>query len=166
MSERDGDIVIRAAEPDRDLLAIIALNRFVQDVHVAAEPSTFRSSDDMPGVEDFHVGFMDAGDRYTFVAEVDAEPVGYVTLERQQRAAHTFSFARDRLYVHQVGVHPRHRRRGVGRALMSRVDALARELGISEVALDSWSFNTDAIRFFETLGFAEYNVRLRKPEPS
>jgi ribosomal protein S18 acetylase RimI-like enzyme len=87
---------------------------------------------------------------------------GYVCLEFIRGLGHTFTRARDWLYVHQLGVHPLHRRRGVGRALMSQVDTLAQEVGVSEVGLDTWSFNADAIRFFEALGFTAYNVRLWK----
>jgi GNAT superfamily N-acetyltransferase len=155
-------VSIRAADPDRDLPALIGLNCFIQDIHVAAEPSLFRRSDDMPGIEEFHLGFTTNEGHYTFVAEAGSDLVGYASIELQRRPANPFTNARDRLYVHQVGVHPRHRRHGVGRALMSRVDALAKELGVSEVSLDSWSFNAGALRFFESLGYAAFNVRLRK----
>jgi ribosomal protein S18 acetylase RimI-like enzyme len=164
VNKREPAVSVRAADPDRDLSAIIALNRFVQDIHVAVEPSLFRQSRDMPGIEDFHLGFIKNEDHYTFVAEVGADLVGYVGIELQRRPANPFTNARNRLYVHQVGVHPRHRRHGVGRALMSTVDALANQLGVSEVSLDAWSFNADALSFFESLGYAAFNVRLRKTD--
>ena len=162
MNNRELAVSVRDADPDRDLSAIIALNRCIQDIHVAVEPSIFRRSDDMPGIEDFHLGFLRDEGRYTVVAEVGTDLVGYVSLELQTRPAHTFANAQDRLYVHQVDVHPGHRRHGVGRALMSWVDALATELGVSEVSLDTCLFNADALNFFESLGYSTYNLRLRK----
>jgi GNAT superfamily N-acetyltransferase len=164
VNKRETSISVRVADPDRDLSAIIALNRFVQDIHVAVEPSLFRRSHDMPGIEDFHLGFMNEEGFFTFVAEVGADLVGFVGIELQRRPANPFANERARLFVHQVGVHPRHRRRGVGRALMLRVDALAKELRISEVGLDTWSFNADALGFFESLGYAAFNIRLRKTD--
>lgn len=155
-------VTIREAVPERDLSSVIALNRFVQDLHVAGEPSLFRDSDDLPGIGEFHTGFMEGEDRYTFVAEVGEEVVGYVSLELLRRPDQTFTRGRDRLYVHQLSVHPRHRRRGVGQTLMSRVEGLARELGVSEIALDTWSFNQDALQFFESIGYTGFMVRFRK----
>jgi hypothetical protein len=45
---------------------------------------------------------------------------------------------------------------------MAGVDALAAELSTTQVALDSWTFNTGARRFFEALGYSVYNLRFRK----
>jgi hypothetical protein len=47
---------------------------------------------------------------------------------------------------------------------MSRVDALATELAVPEVALDTWTFNVAAQGFFQSLGYSAYNLRLRKRE--
>ena len=155
-------IRVRAGDPERDLQALVALNAFVQDLHVAQEPMVFRPSSDMPDLESFHLSFMHEQDRHTFVAEAEGRVVGYVSLEVERREAHTFCWRRERLYVHQLSVHPDYRRRGVGRALMNRVDALAADLGVAEVALDTWQFNSEGRRFFEGLGYTAYNIRLRK----
>ncbi len=162
MDDSSDETVIRPADPERDIPSLVELNRFVQDIHAAAEPAFFRPSTDMPGIERFHLGFTEGERRYTFVAEVGTGLVGYVSLEHQRRDAHPFAWAQNRLYIHQVGVHPRHRRAGVGRALMRRVEELATELGVAEVALDTWSFNTEARRFFEALGYEVHGFRLRK----
>ncbi len=50
----EGAVSVRFADPARDLPALVALNRVVQDVHARAEPSVFRPSDDLPGIERFH----------------------------------------------------------------------------------------------------------------
>lgn len=163
MKEHDSPAIeVREGDPEGDLQAIIALNATVQDLHVAAEPSVFRPSDDLPDIEAFHLGFMREEKHRTLVAESGGRVVGYVSLEVERREPNTFSWSRERLYVHQIGVHPDYRRLGVGRVLMERAAALAVELGMGEVALDTWIFNTGARRFFESLGYAVYNVRMRK----
>jgi ribosomal protein S18 acetylase RimI-like enzyme len=155
-------LVIRDADPERDLNAVVSLNKLVQDLHATAEPALFRPSDDMPGIESFHRELMTREEGFTFVAEVDDEVVGYACGVVQRRASHTFAWPHERLNLDQIAVHPSHRRSGVGTALMQRVDALADSLGLDEVALDSWEFNAQARRFFESLGYAPYNVRFRK----
>ncbi len=154
-------ITVRPAD-ERDVPALVALNRVVQALHAEAEPSVFRPRDDLPGIEAFHRMALGGEGLHTFVAELGGEVVGYASLEVQRRRAHTFAWAHSRLYVHQVSVDPGCRRRGVGRALMDGVDALATELSLPEVALDTWTFNAEARRFFEALGYSVYNLRFRK----
>lgn len=154
-------VTVRAAD-ERDLAAIVRLNRVVQALHAEAEPDFFRPADDLPGIEGFHLAGIGEQGRKTLVAEVDGDVVGYVALVLQQRGAHTFAWAHRRLLVDQVGVDPAYRRCGVGRALMAQVEAMAAELSVPEVALDTWSFNEEARRFFEALGYQVYNLRLRK----
>jgi ribosomal protein S18 acetylase RimI-like enzyme len=45
---------------------------------------------------------------------------------------------------------------------MRRAEECASELGATEVALDTWAFNTAAQAFFTALGYYVYNYRLRK----
>jgi GNAT superfamily N-acetyltransferase len=54
---------------------------------------------------------------------------------------------------HQIGVDPGVRRRGIGRALLEAVELKAPELGVQQVALDTWSFNASAQAFFLEPGF-------------
>jgi hypothetical protein len=39
-------------------------------------------------------------------------------------------------------------------------------LGVAQVVLDTWSFNTAAQVFFAGCGYEHYNVRLRRRLPS
>jgi ribosomal protein S18 acetylase RimI-like enzyme len=50
-------------------------------------------------------------------------------------------------------VSPEFRRKGVARTLIERVAAEARAIGIREIELNSWSFNTGAHDTFRALGF-------------
>ena len=61
-------------------------------------------------------------------------------------------YARDQVYILHVSVNRSHQRKGVATALFSAVTALAKDVGIRRVGLDVWSFNADAIAFFEREG--------------
>lgn len=45
---------------------------------------------------------------------------------------------------------------------MRYVERRAASEGVDEIALDVWSANLDAQRFFDAHGFAPFNVALRK----
>ena len=55
--------------------------------------------------------------------------------------------------VRWVYVHPRYQRRGIGTALMRRIEERARELGLRRLRLVTHGEAYWAIRFYEKLGF-------------
>lgn len=85
------------------------------------------------------------------VAEEHGVVVGYVV-------AHS---AADEGEVLNLGVAPRQRRRGVGRALVERVLALLAERGVRVVYLEVRESNTVARRLYQSLGFGEVARRAR-----
>lgn len=64
------------------------------------------------------------------------------------------------LYIHQISVEPEFRGQGVGSALIETVQSAGKELGITILALDTWSFNETARSFFGKLELRPYNERL------
>jgi len=67
---------------------------------------------------------------------------------------HTFSTFRGRrgLWLEDLFVYPDFRGRGIGRALISRLGAIARERGCARFEWAVLDWNTDAIGFYEGLG--------------
>jgi len=67
---------------------------------------------------------------------------------------HTFSTFRGRrgLWLEDLFVYPDFRGRGIGRALISQVGAIARERGCARFEWAVLDWNTDAIGFYEGLG--------------
>ena len=82
------------------------------------------------------------------LAFVDGEPAGFALF------FHNYStfLAQPGIYLEDLFVEPRFRGRGVGRALLTRLAALAvaRDCGRLEWSVLDW--NTDAIGFYERLG--------------
>lgn len=82
------------------------------------------------------------------VAEVDGAVEGF--------ALYFFNFStflgRPGLYLEDLYVRPEHRRRGIGRALIRRLAALAVERGCGRFEWSVLDWNAGAIRFYEGLG--------------
>ena len=69
-------------------------------------------------------------------------------------------------WVYRVAVAPGHRRRGVGTALLRRVEAALVAAGCPKVNLQVRAANPEAIAFYESLGFRiEDRISLGKPLP-
>lgn len=56
-------------------------------------------------------------------------------------------------WLYHVAVHPAARRRGIGRELVSRLEARLRELGCPKVNLIVWADNDEGMRFWESVGY-------------
>ena len=69
--------------------------------------------------------------------------------------------AADEGEILNLGVAPRHRRRGVGRALVERTLDGLRSRGVRVVYLEVRESNAAARRLYETMGFAEVGRRGR-----
>ncbi|MBX3259028.1 MAG: ribosomal protein S18-alanine N-acetyltransferase [Labilithrix sp.] len=65
----------------------------------------------------------------------------------------------DEIHLLNVAVAPAARRRGVGRALVDDLVAFARRERAAKVLLEVRASNEPAIRLYERLGFARFNVR-------
>jgi hypothetical protein len=78
-----------------------------------------------------------------FVAEVDSEIVGTAMA----------GYDGHRGWVYYVAVSPRNRRRGVGTALMKRVERDLTELGCPKLNLQIRSSNQEVVSFYEKLGY-------------
>jgi GNAT superfamily N-acetyltransferase len=79
-----------------------------------------------------------------FVAYLDGEPVGCAGLREHTPSAGEIK----RFYVA-----PTARKRGVGRALLGRIEGEARRLGYRRIVLDTAALLVEAVRLYETSGY-------------
>jgi len=82
------------------------------------------------------------------IAELDGEPVGFALFHG------TFSTweCRPGLWLEDLYVPPRHRRAGVGGALLARVAAIAVERGCTRLQWAALEWNAPALDFYAKLG--------------
>lgn len=149
---------IRLATPtDVSLLSSLCMD--VQCLHAENYPNLFK----MPQRNDFAVSFFDEmladPKNNIFVAEENGEALGYVFCKLMERPETPFTFALRYLLVDQISVRPTRQGKGIGAALIERAVALAKELNIPKIQLDSWGFNTGAHVFFERTGFKKFSHR-------
>jgi ribosomal protein S18 acetylase RimI-like enzyme len=150
--------VRRAIVADAALLS--ALNAEVQAIHAAALPGWFKPPEAQAFPPAAAVALLGNPYNLVLIAEIGAEPVGYVYASLTRHAETPWRYAYDMVYVHQIGVRAAHRRRGVGTALLAAVRAEAASRNVALLGLDVWSFNAEARAFFQRQGFAPYNERM------
>ena len=153
-----------AAAGDEAILA--SLSAVVHELHVGQRPDIFKPTD-LRGLEHWFLDTLKAASVKIWIAELGDLPVGYVLVIPRRRSENVFCHERRWHEVDQVGVHPNYRRQGVARSLLRHVVESARADGVSEVELNTWTFNEVARNTFEQFGFVARKVRLeRRTEPS
>jgi GNAT superfamily N-acetyltransferase len=99
----------------------------------------------------------DLADR-VFVAELDGEVVGLAGIH----VSRSLEYDRDAAKVSAIVVDERHRRSGVGRALLAAVEGEARARGCELVFLTTAERRRDAHEFYRRLGWEETGRRFAK----
>jgi len=93
-----------------------------------------------------------------WIAELEGTAAGYLLATIHDQPETPFKFRRVYFEVDQISVAPAFRKRGVAKALVERVATEARAMGIKDLELNSWSFNTEAHAVFSTLKFIPQRV--------
>ncbi len=151
-----------ATPADRD--AFLALNRTVQDLHVAAHPELFKSSSEVVLSPSWFDDLLARPGTVVWLARGGgSQPLGYLYAERQSRPETPFRYALRVLYLHHLAVQPDARGQGIGSALVRHALDDARAHGIPRAELDVWTFNDHARRIFEHFKFRSFNDKLWRP---
>ena len=105
------------------------------------------------GVRDKIVpGLAETSGAFSLIARFDSEAIG---LANCFTGFSTFA-ARPLVNVHDLGVLPRHRGRGVAKALFAAIEAGAEKRGACKVTLEVLSGNEPAKALYRSLGYANY----------
>lgn len=140
---------------EKDLERVNELRKEVNDLHVNGRPDIFRAgfSDEM---RDFVFEMWKREDKDIFVAERNGAICGFACVARQSRPESPATLAREIYHVEEFGVDERFRRQGVATELIEAIRADAKKRGFEKIELNMWEFNTDALEFYEAVGFKTY----------
>ncbi len=143
------DVRIRLATLD-DYPGFARVAREVQEHHVAAVPTVFRSVA-VAVPEEYFAQLVTDDDADVIVAEFAGEIAGYAVL-LHRRAARDLLVPRAYAFIENFGVAAAHRREGIGRRLTQACIARAKERGATSLELDCWEANQEAIAFYTSIG--------------
>lgn len=88
-----------------------------------------------------------------YIAEVDETVVGAIHVSVRQSPDFWAFAPRRYAWIDNLAVSVAYRGRGIGSTLVATAREWATDRDITQLELNVWSFNQDAIRFYERLGF-------------
>jgi GNAT superfamily N-acetyltransferase len=153
-------VSIRAARP-ADFDALVELDWSSAVHHAGLDPAFYRLPE-RAAVAEFLRHRLADPDREVLVAEAAGAVVGMVDVTLAEDAD-PGSIVRP-VPTADIGISVLEgwRRQGVGHALMAAAESAALARGARRIILDMSSANVGALRFYQSLGYAEYGLLLRR----
>ena len=148
------EVLVRPATYE-ELAKINEIRRYVNDVHVAGRPDTFRPGFN-PELEQILYKRFETENWVILAAVLAGEIVGFASVEYLDRPESAYNLARKMYHVEEFGVAPDFHRRGVATALVEYMKKDAAQRGYPRIELDMWEFNQGALAFYENVGFLTY----------
>ena len=139
---------------------ISLLNADVQKLHADALPHLFKPPSNETFSASTVIKLLNEPNSYFFIGYIEGQAIGYIYAEIRSVPETTSRYAMTQVYIHHISISPRYQHKGYGERLIQAVKALAHDKGITTIALDVWSFNTNARAFFAKQGFTVFNERL------
>ncbi len=139
-----------------------AFDRFdgaLHAMHQQARPDLFAPCKHLFTQADFEK-LLASPNEIALIAEVGDRPAGICMATIKEPPAAPFLHPVKAAHIGDLYVAEEYRRAGVGRALIESVRRAAGEKGAGRITLMVWPFNSDALRFYEKLGFATRSVTL------
>lgn len=148
---------IRSAAAD-EYPIVAALSSEVGEYHSDAFPEFFKP--DATSEKSFREFLANPDADVLLLFADNGEAAGVLIYQVVERPESDYFYAQRSLYVSEMGVSPKHQRKGYGDMLMNRAAEVAKARGISRLTLRVWSFNEGAVLFYERNGFVPESISM------
>lgn len=87
----------------------------------------------------------------TLVILNDKKIVGYISYKIKEKTS-------KKIFIDQLVISKEYRGQGLGKKLIDKVKKIAIEIKCDRIELDCWSFNTNALKMYEHIGFEQQRI--------
>ena len=135
-----------------DLERINELRKQVNDLHVNGRPDHFKAGWNEE-LQNHAKECIEAENKDILVVERNGSICGFACVNYIDVPESPYRFTRHFYHVSEFGVDKAFHRQGVATELVNFMKKHAKEKGFSQIELDVWEFNPEAIAFYEAVGF-------------
>ena len=101
------------------------------------------------------VNILNSLDEIIWVIEIDNVIIGYIDFKFRTKVTKY-------IFINQIMIDDKYRGKGYGKKLIMELVGLAKKNNFERVELNCWSFNENALKFYEKMGFISQRVILEK----
>ncbi|MFZ6862300.1 GNAT family N-acetyltransferase [Undibacterium sp. Ji67W] len=143
---------IRAAI-SADIDGICSLSQQINQQHHLAAPQVFVENIDPTFERIFWKARLDLPENVHLIAEIGGVMIGYITASINETMKNPFLHTNKICRIGTIVVDQHHHHTGIGKAMMDAACQWGKQNGAAEVRLEVFDFNSNAIQFYDSLGF-------------
>jgi len=144
-----------------DLSQVVEIMEQIQRLHEEARPEIFKSKT-KEQIEQEALELIEDEKEYVIIAVNDGEVCGILMCNLKDVKNHRNLKDSKSLWIDELGVNEKYRKLGIGKQLMKHAEELAKELKCKTITLNCWSFNENALRFYEKQGMVNQRIIMEK----
>ena len=108
---------------------------------------------------DYFNEIINDDDSLNYLYEDNNKVVGVILVDKKTTKSLPIIKSKNIYYINDIVVDEKFRKKGIGRKLYNYIKEKAIDDNIDSIELNVWSFNKDAIKFYESLGMKVKNMK-------
>ena len=150
-------LLIRTLKKE-DYLDVLALEKQVYAIHYAQRPDIYNDTDNILPKE-YYYSLIDNPNYIALGIEIDEKRVAIILSEIKETNNIPVIKKRRFCLIEDLVVDKDYRKKGYATLLFNTLKEKVSKLGINNIELTVWSFNKEAIAFYEAIGMNIKNIR-------
>ena len=130
----------------------------IHELHLSNRPDIYNDGESFP--KEYFQKVLNDANNLNYVYVENKKIVGALNASLQHTNPLPIIKPRTYYFIENIVVDKNHRRKGIAKKLFSYLTLKAKENNIDSIELNVWSFNTEAIKFYESMGMNIKNIRM------
>ena len=130
----------------------------IHELHLSNRPDIYNDGESFP--KEYFEKVLSDANNLNYVYVKSKKIVGVLNATLQHTNPLPIIKPRTYYFIENIVVDKNHRRKGIAKKLFSYLTLKAKENNIDSIELNVWSFNTEAIKFYESMGMNIKNIRM------
>ena len=139
----------------QDIEQVNIIRKEVNDLHVNGRPDVFKAGFSTE-IREYVKCYLNSDDKFLLVCEEDDSICAYAMVNIIIKPETPYLFERKHFEINEIGVLNTKQGKGYGKQIVQGVKDIAKEQNIHRIELNMWTFNEDALKFYEKIGFNTY----------
>lgn len=130
----------------------------IHELHLSNRPDIYNDGESFP--KEYFEKVLNDANNLNYVYIENKKIVGALFTILQHTNPLPIIKPRTYYFIENIVVDKNHRRKGIAKKLFNYLTLKAKENNIDSIELNVWSFNTEAIKFYESMGMNIKNIRM------